>query len=295
MNDHRAWSVSVWRRVAPAVTLCVLTVITTGTVWWESVGGPEGIGRPWELVLVVAGTWWRCVWPTWTVVLLLEILRWSQTHSALAAWANMAWFGPMLGGIGWACGNIRRRYDEAQQSARRDALTNLPNRLALEEMLTAEVSRAARFHRPLAVGILDCDGLKRLNDEYGHAAGDQALRRLGDLLRRSVRRYDGVFRVGGDEFAFILPETYREGAEHVCERLQAALIHEFERNTPGFTASMGMVIFHAVPTDPWECIRRADEVMYRAKRAGPGGILIEEYPERGGRPSQISGFSDRSG
>lgn len=285
MNDLRAWLVSVGYRVAPAVTLSVLAVITSGLVWWEGLGGPEGIGRPWELVLVVAGTWWRAGWPTWTVVALLEILRWTQSHSGWTAWGNMAWFGPMLAAVGWACGNIRRRFDEAQQSARRDPLTNLPNRLALEEMLRAEFGRAARFQRPLALAVLDCDGLKRLNDERGHLAGDQALRRLGDLLRRSVRCYDGVFRLGGDEFVLVLPETSREGAEQVCERLSATLAHDLERNTPGLTASIGMVIFHTVPSDAWECLRRADEVMYRAKRAGPGGILIEEYPEHRFRSS----------
>jgi diguanylate cyclase (GGDEF)-like protein len=260
-----------------AAWLALLGFVVLGLLWWEIRGGPEGVARPWELGFLLIGMWRGKSRLAPAAVIAAEALRLTATPPPETEILATACFVPISVGLAWTTARLRRSFEEAVRGAQLDPLTGLPNRRALEAMLTAEVGRSIRFRRPLTVAVLDCDGFKGLNDQRGHATGDQALQRLGDLLRRSVRCYDGVFRVGGDEFVIVLPETDRSGAEHVCERLRTAFAHELERAFPGLSASVGVVVFHAVPGDPWACVRRADEAMYRAKQKGPGTTVIEDY------------------
>jgi diguanylate cyclase (GGDEF)-like protein len=110
---------------------------------------------------------------------------------------------------------------EAHES-RHDALTDLANRRAYEEQLAQEISRAQRYKHPLALCLFDLDGFKTINDRHGHPAGDEILRRVADVLR-ATRRADQGFRIGGDEFALLMPETTAAQAEMAIDRLTAAI------------------------------------------------------------------------
>ncbi|HWC48020.1 MAG TPA: sensor domain-containing diguanylate cyclase, partial [Solirubrobacterales bacterium] len=116
-------------------------------------------------------------------------------------------------------------YEAESRDSRRDALTGLPNRRAFEERLPTELARAARSGKPLALVLLDLDGFKGVNDRLGHPAGDEVLRAVARILDTS-RTADDCFRIGGDEFAILMPETEaihaRTAAERVANQIRAA-------------------------------------------------------------------------
>jgi diguanylate cyclase (GGDEF)-like protein len=148
------------------------------------------------------------------------------------------------------------QFEQMRFLADHDPLTNLLNRRSFVQHLDAEVARSRRYTRPLALVIFDLDELKALNDTQGHAAGDEAIRRAADALRATIRNGDNAFRIGGDEFAVILPEaTERDAvaaAQRIVEELQPA-------------ASFGVAVCgHGC--DATTLLRAADDAMYRMKR-----------------------------
>lgn len=118
---------------------------------------------------------------------------------------------------------LRSERDRADQLARRDGLTGLGNRLALEERLEGEIARARRSGVPLSLIVGDLDAFKRLNDELGHAGGDECLKRVADALRERARTADACFRWGGDEFVVLLPDTAGADAKLVAEGVSDAV------------------------------------------------------------------------
>lgn len=157
-----------------------------------------------------------------------------------------------------------------------DDLTGLPNRRSLLERGRAEVSRAVRTGRPLSVAVVDLDRLKLMNDSHGHAAGDEALRRVARACHASFREVDLAARVGGDEFAVLLPDSTLAQAKAALERLLDALRIE-ELSIDGdlipLTASIGVAALEPGETID-EVYTRADRAMYVAKRAGGGAVVI---------------------
>jgi diguanylate cyclase (GGDEF)-like protein len=160
-------------------------------------------------------------------------------------------------------------YEKARELAMRDQLTDLHNRRCFDERLTEAVARAGREAQPLALLVLDVDGLKRINDAGGHAAGDEALRMAADALRGSVREGDTACRLGGDEFAVILPGAGVEAALAVAERAQSALV----ATGGGRFGFSGGVAIALAGEAPHELYRLADNAAYRAKQAGGGRTL----------------------
>src|SRR3954470_10568622 len=122
---------------------------------------------------------------------------------------------------------LRERVDRLiarlADAARTDALTGLLNRRGFQELMEVETERALRSSRPLAILVGDLDHFKHLNDRYGHAAGDLALRRFADIALQASRRIDAVARIGGEEFALLLPETEQHAAYLLAERLRRAV------------------------------------------------------------------------
>ena len=140
--------------------------------------------------------------------------------------------------------------------------------------LEGEVARAQRYGRPLVFVVTDLDGFKELNDRHGHAAGDEALIAFANVLAGSLRQPDDAFRIGGDEFAFLLSEATEQDARSVVERVQALLgrqsTGEEDRWLGDINASFGFATCPHDASDPTTLFRLADEAQYAAKRSGSG-------------------------
>jgi diguanylate cyclase (GGDEF)-like protein len=165
------------------------------------------------------------------------------------------------------------QYEEMQFLAEHDPLTRLYNRRAFTERLELESARAVRYKHPLALVLCDLNGFKALNDAHGHAAGDAALEQIGAVLRSGLRRADAAYRIGGDEFAMLLPETSAGDAAAVAERVSAAMTAAFTGNMAGLGASFGVAVCPTDGISPQELFRAADAAMYAAKRPGHGFAL----------------------
>lgn len=161
------------------------------------------------------------------------------------------------------------RLDEA---ANTDPLTGLANRRAFDTLFDEELYRCARTRRPLALLLVDLDGLKGINDEYGHAAGDVALKLVADILK-SNRRTDRSARLGGDEFAVLLPDTDPASAIGVAQRLAGSLRSVAEFGFP-VTLSLGIACVPGDGRTPDELRHAADTALYAAKRRG-GDQVVE--------------------
>jgi diguanylate cyclase (GGDEF)-like protein len=160
-------------------------------------------------------------------------------------------------------------YERARELALRDQLTGLHNRRFFEEHLEEAIARCARSGEPMALLVVDLDGLKRINDEGGHLAGDEGLRAAAEALRASVRAGDLACRLGGDEFAVILPGADAAAALVVAERAQRALAEQ----SGGRVSFSGGVAVDVAGRPPHELYRRADDAAYHAKASGGGRTL----------------------
>jgi diguanylate cyclase (GGDEF)-like protein len=164
-----------------------------------------------------------------------------------------------------AMDKIEARTEEVYKLALLDSLTGLYNRRCGEQRLAAEVARTQRNGLPLTVIMLDLDGLKYVNDKYGHAAGDELLKFFALRLNKAIRGSDLAVRLGGDEFLLMLPECKPEEVRHVLNRL-SGLRMDVASEEVAVAFSAGWANY--VPGEtPEELIRRADEALYVNKRA----------------------------
>ena len=165
-----------------------------------------------------------------------------------------------------------RRFREARQLADLDALTNLHNRRYFHETLAREVARAHRYSRALALIVFDLDDFKAINDRIGHLAGDAVLAEAAERVRDVVRSADVACRVGGDEFAVILPESAVADAEALYRRLQSAVSSRPVGHAGRLQLSAGVAELRP-DDDAVNFFQRADEALYRAKDAGKGTVV----------------------
>ena len=167
---------------------------------------------------------------------------------------------------------------ELERLAKTDMLTGLANRRKFEEHCESEIARSRRFNTPLSLMMLDIDHFKRVNDRYGHAAGDLVLKQLGQVCRAVLREIDLSARVGGEEFAVLMPETTLERAAEVAERLRLALAAESvlapdSQSSISFTVSIGVGQLGAGDTTLDALLRRVDAALYQAKQGGRNRVV----------------------
>lgn len=174
-------------------------------------------------------------------------------------------------------GPAREASRHLSRLAAHDALTDLPNRLLLNDRLTGAIALAERHNKPVAVLFLDVDGFKAVNDSLGHAAGDALLRSIAVRLQAALRRSDTVSRYSGDEFVIVLPEIEQgDDAALVARKLVQAASgpHRIDSRNVTVTASVGIALFPDDGRDAETLIKHADTAMYDAKRTGVGSFRL---------------------
>ena len=158
-----------------------------------------------------------------------------------------------------------------------DALTQVHNKRSFDAAIEREVSRATRYQRHLSLIVFDIDHFKRINDTRGHLAGDAVLRQYAALVSSHIRRDDVLARVGGEEFALILPEITQESACLVAEKLRSLIAEasfRFEEVEIPVTSSFGVASIRPdAPCSTLELYRQADERLYQAKRDGRNRVI----------------------
>ncbi len=202
--------------------------------------------------------------------------------------------------LGAALRTLEGAYDQARSEALLDGLTGLGNHRAFQEEIERQWAIAARYGRALALVLLDLDEFKQANDSDGHAAGDLLLRRLGSNVLGTLRRSDRAFRIGGDEFAILLPETDADGAYVVTRRLLATSLEGDTRragaNALSFSAGIASVPGSA--RDRETLYSQADAALYWGKRHGRTVVTIYDRERHEGattehKPAELSALVAR--
>jgi diguanylate cyclase (GGDEF)-like protein len=188
-----------------------------------------------------------------------------------------------LGAIGAVCLENAFNREQMRLTSLTDPLTGLYNRRYLEQRLSGEVARAQRHRQPLSFLFLDADHFKRVNDTYGHDAGDRVLMHLGAHLKRLLRTSDIAVRFGGEEFAMVLPQTTLSNARELAERIRRAIAAHPARLDSGEAIHLTISIGVSGTDSHWsqapesvasELVRLADEAVYAAKEAGRNRVML---------------------
>lgn len=219
-------------------------------------------------IIVAAATGWE----------LNDAARWAPFPYGMFSWADQVSRLIMLGAAGVLATAVVWRIAGLRHLSVMDRLTGLPNRGYLDARFGAEVARALRHGRPLAMAMVDVDHFKRFNDGFGHAAGDVGLRMVAATIRRALRASDIVARYGGDEFVVVLPETGVGSAMEKLEAIRLAIgntILPIPRQTTAvtLTVSAGVAVLGADGEDVHALLDRADERLFRAKKAGRNRVV----------------------
>lgn len=172
---------------------------------------------------------------------------------------------------------------ELQRLAGHDDLTGLFNRRQVREMLNSAFEGARRYLHPLSLCIFDMDNLKEVNDKFGHPAGDEVLKHMGEIVRKGLRRSDFAGRYGGDEFIIVFPNTQIEGASECMERIREALgrvVFQADMVSYKVSCSGGVVEYVCGDDSPDDLVRRADRALYTAKEHGRNRIVLNGMGRR---------------
>ena len=291
------WNLGLQRRFGcePSLTLPQSVVGLLGGVWIYLVTGPTRGAALGLLVLVVVFAMFR-LGPRQALGLAASALlllgaasRWLTLSDPFRFPANvealnMAYTTVVLSGVALLAMRVTQLREQHQQQrvalqqaltriselATRDELTGLPNRRAILDQLATETARHARKKLPLAVALIDLDHFKRINDEHGHAGGDQVLRGFAHRIESELRGGDVMARWGGEEFLLMLPDTSIEAAQQCLERLRERLrATPFDEVAPGLSLTFSAGVTGCLGQgDIDSAIERADQAMYRAKQAG---------------------------
>lgn len=214
------------------------------------------------------GSAWIFFWVFMLIVLFVAqfgyqaLSRWLRSHESLVA-------------------QLAHLATELEQRSRTDGLTGLSNRSASEEGLRGLLRSVRRYRTPAAVLMMDIDHFKRINDTYGHAAGDAVIRALARTLREASRDVDLPGRFGGEEFVVGLAHTDLRGAQRFAERVRAAVASStvnWNGESLNYTISVGVALMTSRDAELDPVLRRADEALYRAKTGGRNRIELAAVP-----------------
>jgi diguanylate cyclase (GGDEF)-like protein len=184
-------------------------------------------------------------------------------------------------------GGLQRQAEQMSRLAHTDPLTGLANRRHLFERLESEFARAQRYRRPFTLLYIDLDGFKSINDRFGHLFGDEILRGSAMSMQAVLRSTDLLARIGGDEFAVLMPETSLSGADYVVGKLRKALAaysRQLSPALPPITLSVGIGEIGEQDEAIEDILARADKAQYLAKASGKDATRTQEDLKPQGMP-----------
>lgn len=161
--------------------------------------------------------------------------------------------------------------------AHTDHLTSAMNSRYFYEVLQVELNRIQRSQRPFTMAYLDLDNFKAINDRFGHVVGDQALIALVNSVKNMIRKSDVIARLGGDEFAILFPETGRDGAHIILDKIEDSVTDVMQQRDLPITFSVGVLTCTAAPGTPSELVKMVDNLMYEAKAGGKNTVRYSTY------------------
>lgn len=239
---------------------------------------------PFYFISVGISAWWlgrnaSMAISAWNISMWEIATRWdgvTYSESWIDYW-NVGCQLCSLVAFGWTVAKLRSQAQQEYANARIDILTAIPNRRALMERLIEETERAKRYGHALSIAYVDIDDFKHINDRHGHAGGDQVLKDLSSTLRQTIRASDFLARMGGDEFAILVPQIAYDELTSALKRIHSELESWATTYRWPVTISMGAACFEVPSEATDEIIRRADGLMYEVKRKGKNGFRIERY------------------
>lgn len=207
---------------------------------------------------------------------VLGVAQWTRPASVPFTPEEAARLEGLVPHVGLAVESMRAK-NRMRELAATDGLTGLYNHRRTCELLRDEMRRAERYNRPLSVLMLDVDSFKSFNDTHGHQSGDQLLKSIAQILRAGVRTVDRVGRYGGEEFIIVMPETHKDDAFMLAERIRSVVEQQafvvIDGEEIHRTVSVGVASYPEDGLNPQQVIERADQALYRAKDAGRNRVV----------------------
>lgn len=263
-----------------SVLLGLSLVALLGVLDWAS--GPT-LSLEIFFLIPVALTVWFAGRKAGVLIATLSAITWLAADTAskplslsspVPYWNATMKLGFLLA-VAWILPALKKEWDQEKASARIDYLTKTANKRSFETAAKTEIQRAQRYNRPFSLVYLDVDKFKFVNDRYGHNTGDTLLRATAQTIQGKIRASDLVARMGGDEFALLLPETQAEAAQIVVKRIQRFLLDLVQRNEWPVTYSFGVATFLRSPDSVEEIVKKVDTLMYAAKNSGGNAVRHE--------------------
>jgi diguanylate cyclase (GGDEF)-like protein len=245
----------------PEISFAIFYVVPIVLVTWF-MGRPLGVvtsiasATAWYIADIVSGTSYSH-----------PLIQYWNASTRLASFLMAVFFLPLLQSL-----------EREKELARRDYLTGAANRRFFVESIQGELVRIQRYGRPFTIALADIDDFKAVNDRFGHAVGDQLLCALVTRAQANLRKSDLVARMGGDEFAFLMPETSPESAQTAVQKLQSALRDEMLQKDWPVTLSIGALTCLMPPASIDDLMRQVDDLMYSAKKQGKDKVEFAVYP-----------------
>jgi diguanylate cyclase (GGDEF)-like protein len=253
----------------------------------NSLAGPEHSSPEFYLVPILVVTWLTERWIGF-ILSVLGALTWLIVDLTSGATYSLSdipyWNGVKRLSSFFILTTIvsvlKNTLTHEKEISRIDFLTGIRNRRYFIELVTMEINRARRYQHPLTMVCLDLDNFKAVNDCFGHTTGDILLRLVAHTIRENIRVTDTVARLGGDEFGILMPETGRNVAEVIIQRVQKINLDYMRKHGWPVTLSIGVVTLTSPPSTVDEVLRISDRLMYAAKENGKNSIQYEVFGTR---------------
>lgn len=274
---HHIHSFFVKRSRSSILLIVLLLVAILG--WLDYSTGFEISFSFFYLAPIAIATWYLDKW-TGYLITTLSISVWLITNWAagetytleiIRFWNASARFFLFVAII-WLLEEFKRALRHEHMLARTDYLTGIANSREFQQHAHLELLRACRLKLPLTIAYIDVDEFKQVNDQFGHMEGDRLLRTIAQTILASIRKTDFTARIGGDEFAVLLPNTEQSGAMTIMDRVKKELTEKMKTSASQATFSIGVVTFASPPLSVDELLRLSDALMYKVKTNGKNDI-----------------------